>query len=71
MGPVGALNYDVERLTPGMPVVEHLEAVQIETDGPWLIVRAVQGPDGGEVIRCWPETAIVEVRLCRDPEHGK
>jgi hypothetical protein len=57
------MSYDLERLTPGGFVVDHLdmhEVTTFETDGPWLFLR---GPDG-IARRVLPSHAVVQVVEC-------
>jgi len=51
--------YDVMLLTPAGPGAEH-HAGQLETDGPWLIVRE----PSGAVVATWPSHAVYAVRAC-------
>jgi hypothetical protein len=53
------IGYDIGLLTPAGPGVEHHRG-QLETDGPWLIVRDTDGL----VQASWPSHAVYAVKVC-------
>lgn len=55
---MGVIGYDVERLTPRGPVLEHHDG-RLETDGPWLAI----GPEGAPSLLV-PAHAVIEVKPC-------
>ena len=53
--------YDLERLTPGGAVIEHVDyGMRLETEPGWLFVRE----PSGQARLLLPEHAVVEVRGC-------